>query len=939
MSAWRSARIVLGFISFSFVVCATASAQTNSANPPLREVEVAANAFALAKPVPSWVDPVAIPATHDAQPVTIRLADTQFMVGDVPIVFVHRALTINDAASLTNAGQLPITFFPQYQHLTLHTIHILRGQETLDRTASSTIRFLQRETGLERGVYNDAVTAAILVNDLRVGDTLEYSYSLLGQNPVFGGKFVDAIAWDQAFPTGLRRVVLNYPAARRIDWRLLGEGEAKSITPVDFTHEGMRKLVFEQRSLAPATAEQLTPPDYFASRWLQFSEFPDWGEVAAWAGALFQYQGGLDDDLREVAAKLRALPTSEERVVAALEFVQTEIRYFSLSLGESSHRPTSPNLVLKRRYGDCKDKSLLLITLLKELGIESNPVLLRLGRRKGLEKLLPSPELFDHVIVRTTVDGNIFYLDPTRLGQHGRLNRMGQVHEGAPVLLVSPETRQPSTIASVNSLDLALNEVSETVTFSNFGADARLEVRQVWNGDVAETVRVTMEHVSHDRIVKSIGDALEARYPGAKLVGEPEIRDDRVSNVVSYIARYDVPKMATERDGNWFVRYNPTNFKGALVLPPSATRATPLAGLRFPYEGRYSFEVKFPDDVSVTTDPVTESVEDKYFTYNATSYFRGNVSKTTIDLKTRADRVEVQDLREYVDDLQSVGKFAKGIIFVSKAAIKSALSLASEKQDFSQTLRARLQEAITKTTETIHSGKLTGSDLANTYCNRSSANIDLGQAEDALRDANEALRLAPNSSAILSCRAEVYFHTGAFEKSIEDYSKAIALGATGPRNFHQRGISEFYAGRLDEAADDLAKASGSPNYDSQMYSDLWLTWTHQRLGRPIPDAVAKRAATQPRGDWPRPALAMLNGNLAPEDMLNLLDSKMGDDHQMALAEGYFYVGQYYLTRSETTKAREFFEKTRRLGVIIYTEHAAAQFELQRLENARQSGVR
>jgi lipoprotein NlpI len=116
-----------------------------------------------------------------------------------------------------------------------------------------------------------------------------------------------------------------------------------------------------------------------------------------------------------------------------------------------------------------------------------------------------------------------------------------------------------------------------------------------------------------------------------------------------------------------------------------------------------------------------------------------------------------------------------------------------------------------------------------------------------------------------------------------------------------------------------------------MYSELWLSWTSQRLGRQVPEAVAKRAAATPRGDWPRPALAMINGNLAPEEMLKLLDAKSGDERQMALAEGYFYLGQHYLTLGDKDKAREYFEKTRQLEVIIYTEHTAAQFELQRLK--------
>ena len=55
---------------------------------------------------------------------------------------------------------------------------------------------------------------------------------------------------------------------------------------------------------------------------------------------------------------------------------------------------------------------------------------------------------------------------------------------------------------------------------------------------------------------------------------------------------------------------------------------------------------------------------------------------------------------------------------------------------------------------------------------------------------------------------------------------------------------------------------------------------------------------------------------------------------MALAEGYFYVGEHYMTLGDKTRAREYFEKTRQLDVFIYTEHAAAGFELQRLEEGR-----
>jgi hypothetical protein len=353
----------------AFAMLSIADAQDASTN--LKEVQVAADSFSLAEPIPTWIKPVAIPPVTEIKPVIVRLADSEWLVGDSPVVYAHRAVMINDAGSLTSAGQISIEFIPQYQRLQLHFIRVLRGEESQDRTRSSSIRFLQRETGLEQGLYSGVVTISILLSDLRVGDTIEYSYSLHGQNPVFGGKFVASTSWDQGYPTTLRRVTLSYPASRQINWRLIGGAQPKPLTPEDSTHDGMRTLKFEGQSIPEIVIDRLTPAGYGQFRELQFSEFSRWDDVVNWAIDLFKAPTAIDDNIRKIVEKLRERPATEERVTAALEFVQSEIRYFSVALGESSHRPSPPGLVLQRRYGDCKDKSLLLITLLKELGVKS----------------------------------------------------------------------------------------------------------------------------------------------------------------------------------------------------------------------------------------------------------------------------------------------------------------------------------------------------------------------------------------------------------------------------------------------------------------------------------------------------------------------------------------------------------------------------------------
>jgi transglutaminase-like putative cysteine protease/lipoprotein NlpI len=907
-----------------FVTSSTASGQ----NVPdkLNEVQLEANAFSLGDPIPAWVEPAAIPSSTRTDPVVNRLADTQWLVGSTPVIHIHRAVMVNDSASLSSAGQLPIAFAPEYQRLHIHALKVHRGDDIQDRTSLSNIRFLQRERRLEQGVYSGVVTASVLVSDLRVGDTLEYAYSIEGENPVFDGKFFDGVGWDQMYPTLLRRVVLNIPADRHISWRLIGDGSARPVVPEETTRDGMRKLRFVEESLPAVTVEPYTPVDYAVLRWLQFSEFSGWDEVSAWAGNLFKTDGALDPALREIVRQLRAKPTAEERVSAALELVQTQIRYFSASLGESSHRPTAPNVVFQRRYGDCKDKSLLLITLLRELGIESNAVLVRLGRHKGLEKLLPSPGIFDHAIVQVHVDGREYYLDPTRLGQHGRLARMGQDHERAQVLLVTPQARELMTIASPNAIDLTRNDRIEAATLPTLDGDGRLEVTQVWRGVIAEGFRVLYEHWPREQIVKTFRDALEPRYPGATLVGEPRIDDDRNENVVTVTTTYNVPKLANERDGNWFVRFRPTNLAGMLVASPSSTRTAPLHVPRFPYAAKYSIQVTFPEDISSIVDPRSDKVESKYFTYAVTSSFRGNVAKTDIELQTLSDEIAVEDLQRFTDDMRAVDNISRWLVYVPKSIIRSANA---ETKNFAYRLRDRLVDAIEQTGTTIKSGKLAGKDLADAYCDRGLNHSLLGNREEAIRDITESINLAPNKE--LDCRAQMDFNFGEFEQSVADYSRAIRLGATKPRTYYLRGISNYLAGKLEDAASDFARGAETKDKEQQLYSDLWLTWTNLRLGRAMPEATTQRAAAEPQGGWPRPALAMLAGLLTPDQVLQLLDGKSGDERDMALAEGYFYVGEHYLAHGDKARAREFFEKARQLGVILYLEHVAAGAELQQLK--------
>ncbi|NEL80598.1 MAG: transglutaminase domain-containing protein, partial [Xanthomonas perforans] len=101
-------------------------------------------------------------------------------------------------------------------------------------------------------------------------------------------------------------------------------------------------------------------------------------------------------------------------LLRAVAFVQGEIRYVGLDMGENSHAPHTPEVTLRNRYGDCKDKATLLIALLQLAGIRAEPVLVSSDKGHGLDLRLPSPYAFDHVVVRAHLPQGEVWVDATR---------------------------------------------------------------------------------------------------------------------------------------------------------------------------------------------------------------------------------------------------------------------------------------------------------------------------------------------------------------------------------------------------------------------------------------------------------------------------------------------------------------------------------------------
>lgn len=898
---------------------ATSAGQAAEAGPN-KDAPLAANSFTRNPDLPAWANLAAsIPEADTSSAVVMRLAETRFRIAERPQVLLRRVLQVNDASGLAGVGQNQILFQPDYQQVVLHAARILRGGQVIDKLATINVRFVQRESNDELAVFTGWVAAVIVVDDLRVGDSVELTYSIVGDNPVYRGQFFDSATWDAMLPVRRRIVAVDAPRDRKIHYRLIGAGEEAGLTPRETLNGDRRILSFEGRDLPPIDLDPYIPADAAPLRWLQFSEFRDWHEVTRWATDLFPTVP-LPAVFDPLLADLRHQPNDVARVMKALAFVQNDIRYLSMSLGENSHRPFAPATVFERRYGDCKDKSLLLVSLLNQSGIRAVPVLLSTQNRKNLATLLPSPLDFNHVIVRVTIGQRDYYLDPTLRDQVGSPDVLGQAHGDTLVLAVEPGGGKLERIPPADDA-LITDRRFERVAIDRLDQPATLEVRLEYAGLTAESLRGSFASLRPAQIHKHYAGALDRRYRDAELIGEPRMRDDRSKNRLTVELSYRLPQLVGQDGDGWFVPYQANNLAELFNVPNNSRRTQPLALPAYPMIGEYEFELTLPENVEAFRQPVHRSLGPEQAKFTQDLSMKGRTARARVSLRLLTDRIEAPEVPRFLEDLRYAGSLIKNAFGFDKGDLK----ITRQTVPFKQATREMLERAVQGASKTITDARLSGRDLAGAYCERALAQSYLGNNREARADAAEALRRLPNGPDTLKCHGTVEYLAGNLAAGQADFSRAIVLGLADADTRFKRGLAAYYLASYRDAAEDFEAArqtADSPTTAAR--AEYWRLLSLRQAGVTAGSPVLASDA------WPAPAIRALTGAATNAEVLEKAHENSGSALELALMEAYFYLGQQALLRGERFKANAYFKQAAEKEALHSILHHSIARERARL---------
>ncbi|MBL0162557.1 MAG: DUF3857 domain-containing protein [Xanthomonadales bacterium] len=603
-------------------------------------------------PAASWVLPVERGAIDDKLLGQIS-GGSYYLLSDVQInttgersVYRRYASKAINAAGVDSLATIEIGFDPAYQTLELNAIDLIRDGRTIPKLADATLRVLQRETELDRRIYDGSKSATIFLEDVRVGDIVDYAYTVHGRNPVFDGREFGTLGLQFGVPIARLHARLLAPSKR--DIQVLPRNSAIEARVGE--RNGLREHEWDQRNIAPLLPDADAPAWYDPYPVVQWSEFADWQAVANWALPLYAVPKTLSPELEaEVARIAKAEPSPEGRLLAALRFVQGEIRYLGVEVGPGSHAPNPPDQVLARRFGDCKDKTLLTVTLLDRLGIEAHPALVDTDTRRALAKRMPSPGQFDHVIVQAKLGDRTIWLDPTRATQNADLAHLVQpdfdlalvIDARGRGLVSMDEGREPAPARLVKATFDARAGLEDAIPFT---------VVTTLEGERAESMRNTLATNNFEELQKSYLNFYAEYYSGLEIAEPMQVKDDERTNRIITTERYRIPKFSTwsEEKKQHTADIQTPDLDEKLRSPKSTIRNAPLSVSRTS-DLTLITETLLPEAWPIKPDTV--KVNDPAFSFERAITPKGNRLVITDRFKSLVDEVAAADTARYANHL------------------------------------------------------------------------------------------------------------------------------------------------------------------------------------------------------------------------------------------------------------------------------------------------
>lgn len=318
---------------------------------------------------------------------------------------VAQVLTTDGAESW---GELALTYVPPRQKLRINWIRVIGADGSIVREGAEH----QEETTptVDQGapIYSDRRTIQATLGGVAPGTLVDYSYTLETVTPHLPGDFFYHWAFNGSQPVRRSRFTLDTPVELNvpvIEYNLTARAREQ-------VAGGRRQRIWTATELPEVEWESYAGSPNKVVQAVSIGGAVSWAQVGTWYRKFLVDRFALTPEVLSAhAAQLKGAKTQDDSVRATYRWVAQDFRYVSLSLGDGGYQPRAPADVFRTRFGDCKDKTVLFVSLLRRMGLTAYPVLV--NSDGPVDSLFPGVKQFDHMIAAVARRGTVEYADVT----------------------------------------------------------------------------------------------------------------------------------------------------------------------------------------------------------------------------------------------------------------------------------------------------------------------------------------------------------------------------------------------------------------------------------------------------------------------------------------------------------------------------------------------
>ena len=328
----------------------------------------------------------------------------------------HYLIKILNDRGKENFGEVTIPYDSTYETVDLEYARTVKPDGTVVTVGDKNIRDVSMY--LNFPMYSNARARIISMPEVAPGSVLEYKVRVYRTKLVNGRDF-DSLYWLQADePLILQKFRITLPGDVALRTKVVNDEynpdpKHFSLMPQRTDRAGEVTYDLEIRDVPQIIPEPAMPALSKIDPYLAVSTFTAWKEIYEWWKPLYLDKLTADDDMKNKVDELtKGKATRKEKIAAIYGFCAQDIRYVGVEYGDAGYEPHDAREIFRNKYGDCKDKSILLIALLKIAGIEAYPVLISTRDHVDISEDLPCL-MFNHAITAVVSDKDLIFMDAT----------------------------------------------------------------------------------------------------------------------------------------------------------------------------------------------------------------------------------------------------------------------------------------------------------------------------------------------------------------------------------------------------------------------------------------------------------------------------------------------------------------------------------------------